>query len=96
MSYNIEFNIEFSRKAFNDLKSLTKLDQKKIIEKLFMLKKPQIIFASNKIRKLKSFKKNIYRLRVGNFRIIYTISNNILIILRIINRKDLDKILNKI
>jgi mRNA-degrading endonuclease RelE of RelBE toxin-antitoxin system len=49
-----------------------------------------MIVRKGDTKKLKSFK-NVYRLRVGNFRVIYSILNEIVLIIRIIDRKNLKK-----
>ena len=83
----MEYNIEFSKKAYKDIKILSK-EQRKIIEKIKELKSVSMIVRKGDTKKLKSFK-NVYRLRVGNFRVIYSILNEIILIIRIIDRKNL-------
>ena len=85
----MEYNIEFSKKAYKDIKILSK-EQRKIIEKIKELKSVSMIVRKGDTKKLKSFK-NVYRLRVGNFRVIYSILNEIILIIRIIDRKNLKK-----
>lgn len=66
------FNIEIKRKA---LRKLTKLDQKKketIKEIISILKQDPIPFRKVDVSKLKGYN-NIYRIRVGDNRIVYEV-----------------------
>jgi mRNA interferase RelE/StbE len=66
------FNIEIKRKA---LRKLTKLDQKKketIKEIISILKQNPIPFRKADVSKLKGYN-NIYRIRVGDNRIVYEV-----------------------
>lgn len=66
------FNIEIKRK---DLRKLTKLDQKKketIKEIISILKQDPIPFRKVDVSKLKGYN-NIYRIRVGDNRIVYEV-----------------------
>jgi mRNA interferase RelE/StbE len=66
------FNIEIKRKA---LRKLTKLDQKKketIKEIMSILKQDPIPFRKVDVSKLKGYN-NIYRIRVGDNRIVYEV-----------------------
>ena len=91
----MKYNIEFSKKAYKDIKILSKEEQRKIIEKVKELKSVSMIVRKGDTKKLKSFK-NVYRLIVGNFRVIYSILNEIILIIRVIDRKNLKKILDKL
>ena len=66
--------------ALNDLKRIDKMWQKRILNKIELLAKDPQIFANN-IKKPKGKKGPFYRLRVGDYRIIYTIENDELLIL---------------
>ena len=91
----MKYNIEFSKKAYKDIKILSKEEQRKIIGKVKELKSVSMIVRKGDTKKLKSFK-NVYRLRFGNFRVIYSILNEIILIIRVIDRKNLKKILDKL
>jgi len=54
-----------------------------------------MIIRKEDTKKLRSFK-NVYRLRVGNFRVIYSVLNEIILIIRIIDRKNLERIIDKL
>ena len=66
------FNIKIKRKS---LKKLTKLDEKRkgiIKEVILILKLDPIPFRKADVSKLKGFD-NIYRIRVGDLRIVYEV-----------------------
>jgi len=88
----MKYNIEFSKKAYKDIKTLSKEEKRKIIEKIKELKSVSMIIRKEDTKKLRSFK-NVYRLRVGNFRVIYSVLNEIILIIRIIDRKNLKRIM---
>ncbi|MGM0465607.1 MAG: type II toxin-antitoxin system RelE family toxin, partial [Acidobacteriota bacterium] len=64
------YALKFLGKALDDLKKIDRAHQIIIREKLFILaKNPQVL--KNNIKKLKGTKENYYRLRVGNYRVIF-------------------------
>lgn len=79
-------SINYSQKADRFLKSLNKGSVKFIIDKIKILAtNPDDL--KNNITKLKGY--NLYRLKAGNFRIIYDSEGNILNIYTIGYRKDI-------
>jgi len=48
------------------------------------------------IKRLKGFRPPIYRLRSGNFRVLYHIQENNVMILRVINRKLLERVIRRL
>lgn len=94
----INFNIEFTEAAFKDLSSLDKKVQKVLIQEIEHLKNNFLSFDYSKIeeslniKKLKSFK-NIYRLRIRSCRIIFNVTKTVIVILRVIDRKELERVL---
>lgn len=87
--YNIFFNIEFSRSADKTLEKLQDKDRLKIIDKLELLAQGY----ENLDIKAMSGPGNMYRLRVGDYRIVYTQHFDILIIevIKIGHRKEIYK-----
>ncbi|QCT93779.1 type II toxin-antitoxin system RelE/ParE family toxin [Caminibacter mediatlanticus TB-2] len=83
------FKIEFIEEAVKEFKKLDKPIQKLIKQKLELLAK-DLNKLKNNIKQLKGKYKNKYRLRVGNYRIIYQLKEDVLIILivRIRHRKE--------
>jgi mRNA interferase RelE/StbE len=77
------YTIELMPKAIKDLKSLPKADIQKILEKIKTLENGLI----GDIKKLTDFTPE-YRLRVGNYRILFEIKEQKITIYRIKHRKD--------
>jgi len=76
--------IFYSKTSFNYLKKQSKEIQQKIIESIEKLPK------EGDIKKLKGKKvKNIYRLRLGKFRIVFTLDKEIIKIIDINTRGDI-------
>ncbi|SFM33640.1 mRNA interferase RelE/StbE [Nitrosomonas nitrosa] len=69
------YQIELMPRAIKDLKDLPKLDVKKIIEKIKVLENG----LSGDTKKLTNFSPE-YRLRVGNYRVLFEIENHKIII----------------
>jgi len=67
----VGFSVSFSKAALKFLQKLDKGQARKIFEKIQALKSDS---ESLDIKKLKS-PKQIYRLRVGDFRVIYSVLN---------------------
>ena len=75
--------IELKPKAIKDLKGLPKLEAKKIVEKIKTLEQGLV----GDIKKLANFTPE-YRLRVGNFRVLFEVEENKITIFRVKHRKD--------
>jgi mRNA interferase RelE/StbE len=83
------YSLKFLGKALGDLKKIDRAHQTIIKEKLQILaKNPQVL--KNNIKKLKGAKDNYYRLRVGNYRVLFKKEEEqlIIIIIRIGHRKE--------
>jgi mRNA interferase RelE/StbE len=84
------YKLKFLGKAQNDLKNIDRAHQKIIKEKLLMLaKNPEVL--KNNIKRLGGIKDDYYRLRVGNYRVIFKKEEKklIIIIVRIGHRKEI-------
>jgi mRNA interferase RelE/StbE len=74
------YNLKFLGRALHDFKKIDLPYQKIIKEKLFILaENPE--FLKNNIIKLAGAKEDYYRLRIGNYRIIYEKREKELVIL---------------
>ncbi|MBC8255884.1 MAG: type II toxin-antitoxin system RelE/ParE family toxin [Candidatus Marinimicrobia bacterium] len=74
------YKLQFLKEAEKEFKSIDSIWQKRIKNKLEILRvNPQVLSAN--ITRLKGKYKNFYRLKVGNYRIIFTKNKNELIIL---------------
>ena len=78
------FNIQYKRSVVRDLKNIDKTDAKRIIDKLERkLKKDP-----DAGEQLKGKFTGLLRLRVGDYRVIYTRTKNGVLVLLISHRKD--------
>lgn len=84
------YKLKFLGKAQNDLKNIDRAHQKIIKEKLLILaKNPEVL--KNNIKRLGGIKDDYYRLKVGNYRVIFKKEEKqlIIIIVRIGHRKEI-------
>lgn len=85
-----EFKIIFTKVAEKDLDTLDVKTRYKILQAAKSLETAPFP-RGNIIKKLKSAKISLYRLRVGDFRVVYHIDARKIAILFIVDRKDLEK-----
>jgi len=84
------YKLKFLGKALDDLENIDRAHQKIIKEKLLLLaKNPEVL--KNNIKRLSRTKNDYYRLRVGNYRVIFKKEEKqlIIIIVRIGYRKEI-------
>lgn len=84
------YSIEFLKEAVEDLNNIDLIWQKRILNKIKILSiNPESL--SNNIKKLKGKYREYYRLRVGDYRVIYSQENDrfVIIIIRIGHRKEI-------
>jgi len=84
------YKIEFLKEARDELNKIDPIWKKRIISKLKVLAdNPESL--RNNIKKLKGKLTNFYRLRVGNYRIIYSYEEGkmIILIVRVGHRKEI-------
>ena len=75
--------VELMPKAIKDLKALPKSDAKNVVEKIRSLEKG----LNGDIKKLTNFTPE-YRLRVGNYRVLFEIEEQRILVYRIKHRKE--------
>lgn len=82
-----KYSFEINKTAERQLKKIAKLDQKKIIKAIIEL---QFDPLPKGVRKLTGYD-DVYRIRVGSYRVIYSIENRrlIILVLKIGHRKDI-------
>lgn len=85
-----EFKISFTKTAEKDLNALDVKTRYKILQAAKELKISPFP-KGNIVKKLKGAKISLYRLRIGDFRIVYHIDGRKIAILCIVDRKDLEK-----
>jgi len=83
----MNFGIFLSTEAAKFLKNLDKEDKNRIIEKLKLLENGLFSLPYNKIKG----RENTYRIRIGDFRVIYSIHENEIRVLKIGPRKGIYK-----
>jgi mRNA-degrading endonuclease RelE of RelBE toxin-antitoxin system len=89
------FSIELTKQAKSDLENLSIKLQRQISVDIGTLANNPFPQGS-RIKKLKGFAFQLYRLRTGNFRILYRIDGNQVTLMRVIDRKLLDRILSRL
>lgn len=90
-----QWDVQFSPRAIKDLHSLPKNIQKNISDDLESISHVTSPISSTNVKKTKT-QNNYYRYRSGDYRVIFKIINHNIQVLRIINRKDLEKILSQL
>ncbi len=80
----MEFKIEFKPKSLKDCKNLPKKDVAKIFAKIEGLKNN----LDGDVKRLTNYSPE-YRLRVGDYRVLFEIENDIIAIYRIGHRKNI-------
>ena len=79
----MKYTVEFKPAALKDLKKLDKQEQKSIIEKIESLQNN----LSGDVKHLTNFTPE-YRLRVGNYRILFEVEAGKVVIYRVKHRKE--------
>ncbi len=84
------YKLKFLGRALDDLKKIDRPHQKTIKEKLLILAKNPLVLKNN-IRRIGGVKDGLYRLRVGNYRIIFKKQEDqlIIVIVRIGHRREI-------
>jgi len=95
----MKFQIEFTRRAIKDLKGFPIDIQKYILEETLQLE-PEPFQFKNKIKRIQGIKFPCFRLRIDlktdSFKLFYGIEKNVVYVLRIVSKKDTDKIIKRI
>ncbi len=79
----MKYEIEIRKRAEKDLSNIPKSDAQKIADAIFALEDGLV----GDIKKLTNFSPE-YRLRIGNWRILFEVSKSRIIIFRILHRRD--------
>ena len=80
---HMKYTVEITKRANKDLKNIPKRDIKRIIDKINEMKDG----LKGDIKKLSNYTPE-YRLRHGNWRVLFEVEGDKIVIYRIINRKD--------
>ena len=90
-----KFQVILTDHAIRDLDAISKKIREKIYKDLVLLQSTPFSFES-RIKRLKGFKPPVYRLRSGDFRILYRIQDKTVTILRVIDRKLLERVIKRL
>jgi mRNA-degrading endonuclease RelE of RelBE toxin-antitoxin system len=90
-----KFEIQLTSSAVDDLDHIPEISRKKIIASIKKLASDPFSPSPN-IKKLKGFKPPIYRIRSGDFRALYRVHDKTIIILRVMDRKGLERIIKRL
>ncbi len=89
------FNVQMTRSAADDLQDIPDKFREQIITSIKLLSVNPLVSGTG-IKKLKGFKPPLYRLRSGDYRVLYRITERIITIMRVIDRKELEKIIKRL
>jgi len=84
--------IKISPRAEKELKKIPKIDQIAIARKIRLLKEPSVILNEEKL----SGFKNIFRIRIGQYRIVYRKTVREIYVILIGHRKDVYHLLSQL
>jgi len=93
MNANI-FDIQLTKTAAGELDSIPDVLRRKIIEDIKILSTNPFLFRGA-IKKLRGFKPPLYRLRSGDYRVLYRVHGDLVTIMRLIDRKNLERIIKR-
>jgi mRNA interferase RelE/StbE len=79
----MKFKIEFKPRATKDLRAINKGDGRKILIKIREMEND----LTGDVKRLTNFDPN-YRLRIGNYRVLFNIENDVIIIYRVKYRRE--------
>ena len=79
----MKYKIEFKPRATKDLRTINAIDAKRILAKIREMENN----LSGNVKQLTEFEPQ-YRLRVGNYRVLFNIENEYIIIYRIKHRRE--------
>ncbi|MDD4961820.1 MAG: type II toxin-antitoxin system RelE/ParE family toxin [Candidatus Marinimicrobia bacterium] len=83
------YSVEFLKEAAEEFRRIDPVWQKRVLQKIIILSEDPDILVNN-IKKLQGNYRNYYRLRVGNYRVIYSLEKArlLILIIRIGHRKE--------
>ncbi len=90
-----EFSVQLTHPAVRDIDSLPAAIQPAIIEGMMSLRQDPIPAPPVK-KKLKGFGFRLFRLRVADYRLLNRIDENTVTVLRVVDRKDLEKAIKRL
>jgi mRNA interferase RelE/StbE len=79
----MDYNVRFGSRAVKDLRKLDKHVSKRILDRIEALKKD----LGGDVKKLTDHSPQ-YRLRVGDFRVLFDVESDVVLIQRVLNRRE--------
>jgi mRNA interferase RelE/StbE len=89
------FQVVLSQHALDDLKEISKELKEQIHRDLETLQTSPLP-SGTQIKRLKGFRPPVYRLRSGNFRVLYHIRGQVVAVLRVVDRKLLERVIKRL
>ena len=90
-----DFAVQLAQPAIRDIGSLPDSVHSKIIDGIIGLRRDPFPFPPLK-KKLKGFGIPLYRLRIADYRLLYRIDEKTVTIMRVVDRKDLEKAVKRL
>jgi len=90
-----KFTVQLTYSDVEDLNLIPETQRIKIIVLIKRLSSNPFASVAN-IKKLKGFKPPLYRMRAGDFRVIYRVKEKTITVMRVIDRKGLEKIIKRL
>ena len=89
------FQVILTEHAVTDLKDIPKELRDQVHQDLKALESSPSL-SPPKVKRLRTFRPPLYRLRSGEYRVLYRVQGNIVTILRIIDRKILERVIKRL
>ncbi|MBI2154860.1 MAG: type II toxin-antitoxin system RelE/ParE family toxin [Candidatus Rokubacteria bacterium] len=89
------FTVQLTRAAVKDLDGLLPSLRDQVTQDLRQLEEAPV-GPPPRIKRLRGFPFPLYRLRSGDYRILYRIDEAVITVMRVINRRDLDRALRQL
>jgi mRNA interferase RelE/StbE len=90
-----DFAVQLTKPAIRDIRSLPESIQPDIIEGIKSLQQDPIPSPPLK-KKLRGFGYPVYRMRIADYRLLYRIDEGTVTIMRVIDRKDLERTIGRL
>lgn len=90
-----QFTAQLTRAAAKDLDQLPSSDREQVSRDVRILEE-HAIGRPPRIKRLKGFPFPLYRLRSGDFRVLYRVDEGVVTVMRVINRRDLERTLRQL
>ncbi len=89
------FTVQMTGSAVDDLQDIQLRFREQIVAAIKTLSANPLVSGTG-IKKLKGFKPPLYRLRSGDYRVLYRIEGRTITIMRVIDRKELEKTIKRL